>query len=135
MGMVRVLRFKMRPQQLILDRKLIQQSKEFLRKIYSCEEIIGGRNFDFLDGTSMRRKSDSRMTLDGFLKLNWKERKVRLQVGSPCEGRIVYCAAVTNRWEGVTRFAWIDGPFTEKNFREVAYIYNSVYGIDLGEYS
>ncbi len=60
----------MKFQQVILDKKPVRQSKEFLHRIHSCPQIISGRNFDYLDGTSMRRKTDQDMNLEKYLKLN-----------------------------------------------------------------
>ena len=119
----------MKPQQLILDKRLIRQSKQFLRQMYESDKIEGARIFDYLDGTTMRRRSDETMNLEEYLHMNWSHRHVRLQISSPTPDRIIYCAAIYREVGGVTftRFAWLDGPLTEENVQEVARIYKESY--------
>ncbi len=120
----------MMKKQIKLDKRPIKQNKDFLKRIYSSN-LEGFRVFEMLDGTQMRRRVDEGMTLEKYLSLNWAKRHVRLQIGSPQYDRIVYCAAINSKWEGITRFAWIDGPLTESNYQEISLIFRDIYGEEL----
>ncbi|MDP3882404.1 MAG: hypothetical protein Q8Q31_06005 [Nanoarchaeota archaeon] len=114
-------------QQIILDKKPIGQSKNFLKFIHTSDNIEGGRVFDMLDGTQSRRRTDIGMTLDKYLLLNWTKRHVRLQIGSPASDRIIYFAGVDDQ-EGINHFAWVDCALTESNYKEIAGAFEQAYG-------
>ena len=99
----------MKIMQIILDRKPVRQSREFLGKLWNSPNIEGARIFDMLDGTQLRRRENNGMTLEKYLSLDWRSRHIRLQIGSPFESRIVYFAGVYYK-EGVQHFALIYFP-------------------------
>ncbi len=114
--------------QISLDAFPIRLNKYFFEHLYQSKDIEGDRNFDYLDGTSMRRKLDTNMTLSSFLSLSWKNHHIRLQINSPTQRRIVYCAAISFPQEDhFTRFAWLDGPSTQANIWAIQTLYENIF--------
>jgi len=117
---------KFEKRQIFLDRKPITKSKNFLKNIYQSGKIEGGRIFDMCDNVSFRRKHNKKMNLEKYLSLDWSERHIRLQIGSPAPDRLIYCAAVKMR--ETVQFAWLDCPLTEINYKEVMRAFKQAYG-------
>ncbi|MFH1668642.1 MAG: hypothetical protein ABIA62_01830 [Candidatus Woesearchaeota archaeon] len=116
--------------QVMLDKKGVRKNREFLRAIYTSEDLEDvSRWFDFLHAeVSFRRQPDPNMTLDRFVRLMGKDTYIPLQIGSPGPYEIRYCASVD---DGVRRHFFLECPYTEWNFDVVSGLYLQAFGVRL----
>jgi len=117
--------------QIHLDNFNVDKNKQFLELLYNDEEIVRkNKIFEKVD-SSVSREKDYEMTLDNFLNLMDSKTFINLQLGSPRESDIVYCARFVQYPVGVEKFVFIEFPYNDNNFNVVSKLYAEAFGNEL----
>jgi hypothetical protein len=124
----------MKRNQLFLEQYSLKKNKEFFNEMFNSSSLVNcNKWFDIKNSRDLRRKFDETMTFDIFLDLMKRPYYIRLQMGSPDFERIRYMVNLhgDRKYEGLTRFAFLECPFVERNYLVVSDLFKNIFGKDI----
>ncbi len=109
----------------------VECNKKFLELMFGSTDFENARKlFEFLDvWQSFARQSDDSMSFQEFLNLLNGNFTATLQFNSPIPFEINYGVIVSSG--SIEKFAFVEMPFTDSNFKVVSEYFNSSFGFDI----
>lgn len=117
----------MQRNQINLSDRALRQNKAFLKALYLNDDLDEVRKwFDKLDCDLLQRQPDEEMTLHSYLALMNSSFSIVLQIGSPFPTEIRYGTRGYDN-QGVERFAFVECPCSEQNYKVVSSLFGKCY--------